>query len=86
VVIRRVEPQYPSEARRQRITGQVVVKCLVNTDGRVVDAAVVKADPAGAFDLHAVEAVRKWYFKPARLNGSAVSSWVLLSIHFKLTP
>lgn len=86
IVVKKIEPQYPMEARRRGISGQVVVRCLINTEGRVADVAVVKGDPPGVFDLNAMEAVLKWRFKPARLSGNIVSAWAMLAINFKLTP
>lgn len=85
-VVKKIEPQYPVEARRRGISGHVVVRCLINTEGRVADVAVVKGDPPGVFDLNAMEAVSKWRFRPARLNGNIVSGWAMLCINFKLTP
>lgn len=83
-VTRRVIPEYPRAARSKEITGRVVVKFLVRTDGSVGKASVVKASPPGIFEQSALQAIRKWKFKPGRYRGDAVATWVILPIRFRL--
>lgn len=83
VVIRRVNPQYPEEARRNHITGIVILEVLIGKDGRVKDAAVLKPLPLG-LDQAAVDAVRKWQFQPGTLNGEPVDVIFSLTINFTL--
>lgn len=81
-LIRRVEPQYPEEARRQHIQGPVVIETLVSKDG-IVRAAKVTS---GQSDLAAaaLEAVRQWRFKPYLQNGKAVEFETRVTVNFTL--
>ncbi len=85
VPIRKVEPEFPSEALQMGICGRVVLRFLVKTDGKVAKASVLEADPPGFFEQSAMEALDKWRFKPGRYRGNAVATWVDLPIRFRLT-
>ena len=58
------QPAYPSDARRARTTGEVVLRFTVNTDGSVGDIDIVSARPRGVFERSAQAAVRRWRFQP----------------------
>ena len=83
-VISRREPVYPYKARAQQISGVVVVKFLVATDGSVHQASVVQANPPGFFEDSALQAVSSWHFKPGMLDQSAVATWITVPIRFAL--
>ena len=69
--IRMVEPFYPIALKHGGITGRVRVTALVDEMGRVQDAQVESATDI-AFSAAALEAVRKWRFKPALRDGVPV--------------
>jgi len=83
VVIHHVEPLYPDAARRGRISGIVILEVVIRKDGTIKDAAVLKGLPDGLSEA-AVDAVRKWTFKPGTLNGEPVDVIFNLTINFKL--
>ncbi|HYL97863.1 MAG TPA: TonB family protein [Blastocatellia bacterium] len=68
--IRKVEPAYPLEAQKARITGQVMVEIVVGEDGKVIDAYAI----TGPRELAeaAAEAASQWEFAPTRLSGVPV--------------
>lgn len=70
LMIRHVDPVYPAEAKKKHIGGDVLLKILINKEGHVVDAVIVKGDPmlAGA----AVDAVKQWLFQPYLLDGESI--------------
>ena len=70
LMIRHVDPVYPAEAKKKQISGDVLLKILINKEGHVVDAVIVKGGPmlAGA----AVEAVKQWRFQPYFLDGEPI--------------
>jgi protein TonB len=70
LMIHRVDPVYPPEAKKKHVKGNVLLQVLINKQGHVADAVVVKGDPtlAGA----TVEAVKQWRFQPYLLNGEPV--------------
>jgi len=85
VVISRVEPLYPEEARKARIMGIVIVEAIIDRNGVVKNASVLKPLPFG-LDQAALDSVKQWKFKPATLNGQPVDVIFNLTINFKLGP
>lgn len=83
VALVRVEPSYTEPARRARIEGTVIVQATVDREGRVVDVQVVKPLAMG-LDAAAVDAVRKWRFRPATLRGRPVAVFFRLTVAFRL--
>jgi protein TonB len=81
VPVRTVPPEYPSEMRRQHVSGLVVIKCTVDAQGNVSETNVVKSSNE-SFDKFAMDAVKKWKFKPARQDGEAISTSVNIPIKF----
>jgi TonB family protein len=55
----------------------------VDVDGRVIDARVVSATPAGVFDQAAVTAARKWRFEPVVRDGRPIEATVTTTIRFR---
>jgi protein TonB len=62
--LKRVEPQYPAEARRDGVNGFVEVEFTVDAAGKVASVSVVNAKPARTFESAAVRAVKQWEFPP----------------------
>lgn len=65
---------YPVQARAAGVEGRVVVRYDITREGRVVNAAVVSAEPTGVFEEAALAAVRSWRFRPAVARGEAVAA------------
>ena len=76
-------PQYTEIARKARIQGIVIVQATIDKEGNVTDAKVLKGLPMG-LDQEALNAVRKWKFEPATLNGKPVAVYYNLTINFTL--
>ena len=83
IVMKRVEPVYPEEARKDRISGIVIIEVLVDKGGIVRDALILKDLPDGLADA-AMAAVKQWQFQPATLNGEPVDVLFNLTVNFKL--
>ena len=82
-LVRRVEPIYPETARRARLEGLVVLDAVIAVTGDIEDVRVVKS--AGPLlDSAAAEAVRRWKYRPATLNGRAVRVLLSVSVSFRL--
>lgn len=78
-------PAYPALARRREQQGTVTVRVLVGADGAVERAELADSSGFEALDDAALETVRAhWRFIPARHDGVAVESWVLVPIRFAL--
>lgn len=75
-------PVYPDLAREQSLEGVVVIDALVDATGKVAGAKVV----SGPLILQqaAIDALRKFKYRPAHLNGQPIASHVNVSIRFSL--
>jgi len=78
-----VAPKYPSEAGRARIEGTVVLLAVIGKDGTVEDVRVEKGLPVLA--QAAIEAVKKWRYRPYLLNGEPVEVDSQITINFTLS-
>jgi protein TonB len=81
-VVHRVEPEYPEQARQQRIQGPVVLETRIHPDGTVEDLKVVSGQPLLA-DA-AIAAVKQWRFRPHSVNGRQVEMQTRVTIKFTL--
>jgi protein TonB len=81
--VAQVPPQYPPELRKARIEGLVTVAFVLNEDGRVEDPRV-EASSRAEFEKPALEAIRKWRFRPGIKEGKAVRSFVRVPIRFRV--
>ena len=75
---------YPKAARKAEVQGRVIVQFVVNEDGSISDAKVLRGIGAGC-DEEALRVIRdmpKW--KPAKQNGKAVKVFFTQPISFRL--
>jgi protein TonB len=78
----RIPPVFPYKAREQGIEGVVQVKLLVNTDGTVGQVEILDSRPKGIFEDAVMKAVPKWKFNPGKIQGKAVTAWVVTFVRF----
>jgi TonB family protein len=71
-------PPYPPLARD---TGVVLVEVRVDTAGRVTDARTIRSSPP--FDEPALDAARRWTFRPARRRGIPVAAAAYVVFGFR---
>lgn len=81
VPVRTVAPDYPRDLREQKVSGVVMVKCTIDEQGNVSETEVAKSSNEG-FDKFAIDALKKWKFKPGRQDGSPVAMTVTIPIKF----
>ena len=79
----RVEPSYPEVARKARIEGVVILQAIIGKNGSVEDLHLVKSANV-LLDAAAVEAVSRWRYAPATLNGFAVRVYLTVTVEFRL--
>ncbi|HEY4093111.1 MAG TPA: energy transducer TonB [Luteibacter sp.] len=84
VLVRQVNPRYPTAAMRANQEGWVDVELTVGADGVVSNVNVVDAQPKHVFDRSAVDAVSKWEFKPAMRNGEPMTVTLRRRLQFNL--
>lgn len=80
--LRRIEPDYPADADRERISGRVRLSLKLEADGRVSDVEVVSADPPDVFDESARKAFAAARFSPAQKAGRPVRARLLIEVEY----
>jgi len=83
VILSRVDPVYPPDAKQKRIQGTVVLEALIRKDGAVEVIRVVRSLDPGLDDA-AIKALKEWKFKPAARNSEAVDVGINIEINFNL--
>lgn len=77
-------PAYPPLSRRMGEEGKVVLRVSVNAQGSADSVEIRTSSGSQRLDESAQKTVRNWKFIPAKRGDSAVQSWVLVPIIFKL--
>ena len=79
------QPHYPDSARREGKEGRVLLRVLVDEEGRSKLIEVNTSSGHDMLDQAAIEALKKWRFMPARASGKPVETWVKVPIEFQLS-
>ena len=82
-VLSKPEPQYTEEARKNQITGTVVLRAVFTSGGQVTNIRAVSGLPYGLTE-RAIAAARLIKFSPAMKDGRAVSMYIQLEYNFNL--
>jgi len=77
-------PKYPRVARRRGYEGVVLLKVLVDHEGRADDVLVLKSSGHKMLDRSALKAVKNWVFKPGTVDGKPMEMWVQVPVRFEL--
>jgi len=83
VLLSKVEPEYSEEARKAKYQGTVLLYIEVDPSGKAVNIRVVRSLGLG-LDEKAMEAVKKWKFKPGYKNGQPVTVQATIEVNFRL--
>jgi protein TonB len=81
-LLHRVEPEYPEEARQQRIQGAVVLEVRIGRDGSIQDVKLISGQPSLA--NAAIAAVKQWRFKPRMVQEQPVEMQTRITLNFRL--
>jgi TonB family protein len=82
-LVSKVEPEYSEEARKAKYQGSVTLYIQVDTNGRAINIRVLHSLGLG-LDEKAMEAVRKWRFRPGTKDGRAVVVEAQIEVNFRL--
>lgn len=82
MLLRRVTPIYPIEAKTYWIQGTVVLQATIGTDGHIHNLRVVSGPDL--LQDSALYAVRQWVYRPYLLNGEPVEVQTTVNIIFTL--
>lgn len=76
-------PTYPESGKKERLQGSVVARLLIEKDGTVSDAEIVRPLRQD-FDAHTLEVVRQWSFEPATLDDEPVRVHYDITVNYRL--
>lgn len=76
--------KYPPASIRAREQGKVLLRVLVDAQGRVERIEIARSSGYPKLDAAAREAVRRARFKPVLLSGKASAAWGLVPMEFRL--
>jgi TonB family protein len=82
VLVKKVEPEYPVEAQKEKISGPITLEATVAENGTVRAVNVVRG--SGQLAEAAKNAVRQWKYRAAVLNGKPVETQKQITVVFKL--
>jgi protein TonB len=80
--IRYVPPVYPEIAANANVGGVVIINALIDDEGNVVQAKVIRSVPL--LDQASLDAVLQWKYVPTRVNGVAVPVVMTVTVNFSL--
>jgi TonB family protein len=83
VELSRAQPVYPEEARKNGIQGIVKLSAVIDAKGTVTKVEPIES-PDPTLAAAAVDAVKKWTYKPATLKGKPVKVIMTVTVNFRL--
>ncbi len=84
LLLTKVQPQYPQDAKDQHIQGVVVLQVIIDREGNVAHIQLISGHPQLA--PAALEAVKQWKYRPYLLNGNPVEVDTQVQVNFTLMP
>jgi TonB family protein len=82
MLIKKVVPEYPLLAKDNGVTGTVVLQAIIGKNGRITNLHVVSGPPM--LQQAALDAVKKWLYRPYLLNGEPVEVVTTINVIFTL--
>jgi protein TonB len=79
-----VAPAYPAELRKAKTEGVVTLLFLLSEEGRVEDARVENSSRP-EFEKPALDAIRKWRFRPGMKDGQPVRTYLRMPMRFRVS-
>jgi len=83
MLLNKVDPVYPPIAKAAHVQGVVVLQATISKTGTIEDLKVLSGPPmlTGA----AVDAVRRWRYKPYLLSGEPTEVETTINVNFTFT-
>lgn len=82
LLVEKVPPVYPPEARSSRIQGTILMNAVISKTGDVASVDLISGHPLLA--PAAMDAVKQWKYRPYLLNGNAVEVETQITVNFTL--
>jgi|SRR6185503_1848187 len=81
--VKHVNPRYPPDAQRDKISGFVILEAVIDRQGKVKDLRILRSIPG--LDQAAYEAVSKWEYTPTLVAGVPVEVVMTVTVTFTLS-
>jgi TonB family protein len=81
-LLKKVEPEYPPEAKATRLEGDVIFRIIIGKNGKVKEVHLRRGKPI--LIEAAGKALSEWQYEAIMLNGEAVEVESLATIQFRL--
>jgi len=82
LILKKVDPKYPKEARNQHIEGAVIMGIVIGKTGDVSELRVISGNEL--LVPSAVEAAKQWKYRPYLFNGQPVEIESQITINYQL--
>jgi len=79
----KVEPFYPEEARKQRQEGVDIYEAIISPTGCVREIRLLRGSHP-LLDMVGMEAIARWRYKPALLDGKPVAVYLTVTVTYSL--
>ncbi len=83
VLLNRVPPQYPEEARKSGIRGRVVFNAVISEYGKVESLDLIDSDHP-LLTKAAEDSIRQWRYRPATKEGQPVRVFLTVTTTFNM--
>ena len=77
-----VEPVYPEDAKKAKLSGTVVLRAIIGKDGMIKELAVLSGPKE--FQRSAIDAVKQWTYRPYLLNGDPTEVDTTITVNYAL--
>ena len=84
-ILSRKKPDYPVSSRRLGEEGTVEIAVLINADGKIEQASILKSSGYDKLDKEAIKVIYSWRFLPAKQAGISVRSTLVVPVIFDLS-
>jgi TonB family protein len=81
-IISQTKPAYPPEARASLVHGDVVLRAIIDKEGKISEVHVLSGDDV--LTKSAVDAVRQWRYKPMLSDGQPTEVETTITVSFSL--
>ena len=83
IILYREKVKYTQEAKDNKVEGTVVLSVVFGADSQITNIQVIRGLPHGLTEK-AIEAVRKWRFRPSMKDGKPVAVTANVEVNFRL--
>ncbi len=81
-LIKKVDPIYPAEARKNGVQGVVILEAKIDESGRVIDVMILRSVPQ--LNQAAVDALKQWVYEPMKIDGKPTKVFFTVTVRFQL--